>query len=251
MHGLTIGLVLTAGAAAIGAGQQPFARHAPAAPVVWATDSAAPCVGLTVTFEADSARVAAMLGARWTAAGARNGRTPVSLFVAGCPRSTIGGTATGPVTTAAVIVGVRPANGGPARAAAVPVVYGDSGDPVAELFRAFAFDVRGASLSMNTEFVGGGTRVRFSIVTPDGRLEATARAADTARTTATMNSRLVDTDPARASAFTGPEWRRRSAAAVAVRATGNTLLAQLGVTQMPTTALYDAGFGWRFTFRME
>jgi hypothetical protein len=222
-------------------------------PVVWATDSAAPCIGLTVAFQADSAAVQRLLAPRWEPGTSHDGKTPVTLFVTRCPRSSIDGKAIGSSTIAAVILGVRARPGStgvaPVRAAAVPIVYGDSGAPVTELFRRFAFDVRTASVSIVARAAGGSRRVTFVVATPGGRIEASAQVADTARI-AVMNSRLVGTDATRASDFSGPEWTRRSRAPATVRASGNTLFTQLGVAEMPTAALYDAGFGWRFTFHL-
>jgi hypothetical protein len=43
----------------------------------------------------------------------------------------------------------------------------------------------------------------------------------------------------------------RSQASANVRATGTTLFSELGVMTMPATALYDAGFGWRFAFQLK
>ncbi len=250
---LALGLVITVGAATFSAGQRPAAATAGRAPLVWATDSAAPCVGLTVVFQADSARVQALLGPRWTAAASRGGKTAVSLFVTGCPHSMIGGKAIGPSAIGAVIVPVRgpveSAGDAAARTAAVPIVYGDSGKPVSELFRAFAFDVQRAIVSIGTQTTGGEQRVTFTVVTAAGRIEASAQVADTAKATV-VNSRLVGTDRARASEFTGPEWTHRSRATATVRTSGNTLFTQLDVTEMPSAALYDAGLGWRFTFKM-
>ena len=65
------------------------------------------------------------------------------------------------------------------------------------------------------------------------------------------DSRLVGTVPAHPAEFGGPEWTRRSPAPVSVRVTGTTLFSELGVAELPSMALYDAGFGWRFTFRMH
>lgn len=222
-------------------------------PVVWATDSATPCVGLTVSFVADSARAQALVGARWIVA-ARDGKSNVSLFVTNCARSTIGGRTIGSATIGALILGAaarQSARGtAPARGAVVPVVFGDSGASVPELFRSYAFGVQGAHVSMQVDSSVSPRRVTVTVATPAGRIDVTAVPADLA-TNRSVTSVLIGTDHEQPSEFAGPEWMERHQATATVRATGTTLLTRLGVTEMPTTALFDTAFGWRFTFRIN
>ncbi len=237
--------------AATGRTQRP---HAAPPAVVWATDSTAPCVGLTVTFDADSAHVQALVGSRWAVPPAHEGNTTVSLFATRCPRSTVGGRRVRDATIAAVIVGVL-APGGSANAAsvhtaAVPIVYGAAGAPATELFRSFGFTVRDAAVSVRIDSSGSTPRVSFTVATGAGRIEASAPVVDTARTTV-RNSRLVGTGIGMSSEFTGPEWSRHGRVTVTVQATGTTIFSELHASPFPTGGFYDAGFGWRFRFRRQ
>ena len=221
-------------------------------PVVWATDSAAPCVGITVSVSADAAKMQALVGPRWRVVPSKDGTASASLFITKCPTSTVGNRRIGPATIAAVILAVESradAAGGP-RAPVVPLVFGEAGAPIPELFRTHAFAVRPASVTLDVDSAASSRRAAFAIATQSGRIDGTATPADSS-TVRSLDSRLFGTDPTRASDFSGPEWMRRSQASAAVRATGTTLFSELGVSTMPATALYDAAFGWRFAFQVK
>jgi hypothetical protein len=230
----------------------PSAGAAQTPAVVWATDSTTPCVGITVAITADAEKMQALVGPRWRVVPSNGGMASASLFITSCPRSTIGNRRVGPATIAAVIlaVEVRADTAGSARVPVVPLVFGDSGAPVPELFRAHAFAVRSASVTLDVDSAASPHRVVFSVATQAGRIDGSAIPAG-GSTTRSLDSRLSGTDATRASEFSGPEWMRRSQASATVRATGATLFSELGLTTMPTTALYDAGFGWRFAFHVK
>lgn len=226
---------------------------APPPETTWATDSTAPCVGLTIAAEADPARVQRLLGPRWAVATSPNGRAVVRLFVTSCPGGTIGGTPTGAVATGHLIVGATPRGdtaGVPARAAVVPVSFGAPGTPVVELFRQFGFGVAEAGVVMRTTSSGASRQVSFVLSTPAGRIEAAASNIDST-TTFKTDSRLFGTDSLRASEFSGPEWSRRSRALAKVSMTGTTILSELGAAEALSAATVDEQFGWRFTFRTK
>ena len=220
--------------------------------VVWATDSTAPCVGITVSINADAAKMQALVGPRWRVVPSKEGTAPASLFITRCPTSTIANRRIGPATIAAVILAVESRADGPggARAPVVPLVFGDSAAPVPELFRSHAFAVRPASVTLDVDSSSSSRRVTFAVATKTGRIDGSATPSDSS-TVRSLDSRLSGTDPTRASEFTGPEWMHRSQATANVRATGTTLFSELGVMTMPTVALYDAGFGWRFAFQVR
>jgi hypothetical protein len=220
--------------------------------VVWATDSTAPCVGITVSINTDAAKMQAFVGPRWRVVPSKDGTASTSLFITKCPTSTIGNRRIGTATIAAVILAVESRADAPggARAPVVPLVFGDSAAPVPELFRAHAFAVRSASVTLDVDSAASPRRVTFSVTTKAGRIDGSATPSDSSAIRS-LDSRLSATDPARASEFTGPEWMHRSQASATVRATGTTLFSELGVVTMPTTALYDVGFGWRFTFQVK
>jgi hypothetical protein len=220
--------------------------------VVWATDSTAPCVGITVSINTDAAKMQAFVGPRWRVVPSKDGTASTSLFITKCPTSTIGNRRIGTATIAAVILAVESRADAPggARAPVVPLVFGDSAAPVPELFRAHAFAVRSASVTLDVDSAASPRRVTFSVTTKAGRIDGSATPSDSSAIRS-LDSRLSATDPARASEFTGPEWMHRSQASATVRATGTTLFSELGVVTMPTTALYDVGFGWRFAFQLK
>jgi len=220
--------------------------------VVWATDSTAPCVGITISINTDAAKMQALVGPRWRVVPSKDGAASASLFITKCPTSTIGNRRIGAATIAALILAVESRADAPggARAPVVPLVFGDSGAPVPELFRAHAFAVRPASVTLDADSSSSSRRVTFAVATKAGRIDGSATPSDSS-TIRSLDSRLSGTDPTRASEFTGPEWMHRSQAAATVRATGTTLFSELGVVTMPTTALYDAGFGWRFAFQFK
>jgi hypothetical protein len=220
--------------------------------VVWATDSTAPCVGITVSINADAARMQPLVGPRWRVVPSKDGLASASLFITRCPTSTIGNRRIGVATIAAVILAVESRADAPggARAPVVPLVFGDSGAPVPALFRSHAFAVRPASVTLDVDSSASPRRVTFAVTTTGGRIDGSATPSDSSAIRS-LDSRLSGTDPARASEFTGPEWMHRSQASANVRAAGATLFSELGVTTMPTTALYDAGFGWRFSFQLK
>ncbi len=226
------------------------AAQAPA--VVWATDSTAPCVGITVSVNTDAAKMQALVGPRWRVVTAKDGTASASLFITRCPTSTVGNRRIGAATIAAVILAVESRADAPggARAPVVPLVFGDSAAPVPELFRSHAFAVRPAAVMLAVDSGASPHRVTFAVATKAGRIDGSATPSDSS-TRRSLDSRLSGTDPTRASEFTGPEWMHRSQASANVRATGTTLFSELGVTTMPTTALYDAGFGWRFAFQFK
>jgi hypothetical protein len=221
-------------------------------PVVWSTDSTAPCVGITVSLLADPAKMQALVGPRWRVVPSKDGRASASLFITRCPTSTIGNRRIGTATIAAVILAVesRADVPGGARAPVVPLVFGDSGAPVPDLFRAHAFAVRSAAVTLDVDSATSPHRVTFAVMTKAGAIDGSATPSDSS-TIRSLDSRLSGTDPTRASEFAGPEWMHRSQASANVRATGKTLFSELGVVTMPTTALYDAGFGWRFAFQLK
>jgi hypothetical protein len=216
----------------------------------WATDSTAPCVGLTIAAEADSARLQRLLGSQWVVAKPPNGGPVVRLFVTSCPGGTIGGTPTGAVVTGHLIVAAAPrgdkAVGG--RVALVPVTFGARGAPVAELFRRFGFGIREADVAVRTTSSGRSRQVSFVLATPAGRIEATASNIDST-TAFKVDSRLFSPNSAHTTDFSGPEWSQRSRAVVSVRMTGTTIFSELGAAQALGTATVDEQFGWRFTFR--
>jgi len=222
--------------------------------VVWATDSLAPCTGITVSINADAAKMQALVGPRWRVVPSKDGTAPTSLFITTCPRSTIGDRRIGSATIAVVILAVesRADTAGSARSPVVPLVVGDLGSPVVELFRAHAFAVRPGTVTLDVDSPANGAakRVTFGVTTQGGRIEGSAVVADSS-TVRSINSRLFGTHPTRPSEFSGPEWMRRSSASATVRATGTTLFSELGVGKMPTTAIYDDGFGWRFAFLLN
>ena len=220
--------------------------------VVWATDSAAPCVGITVSISADAAKMQALVGPRWRVVPSKDGAASASVFITRCPTSAIGNRRVGAATIAAVILAVESRADAPggARAPVVPLVFGDSGAPVPELFRSHAFAVRPASVTLDVDSSSSPRRVTFVVATTAGRIEGSAAPSDSS-TIRSLDSRLSGTDPTRASEFSGPEWMHRSQATANVHGTGTTLFSELGVTAMPNTALYDAGFGWRFTFQAK
>jgi len=220
--------------------------------VVWATDSTAACVGITVAMNADMAKMQALVGPRWRVVPSKNGMASASLFITRCPTSTIGNRRIGTATIAAVILAVESRADAPGggRAPVVPLVFGDSGAPVPELFRAHAFAVRSAAVTLDVDSAASPRRVTFAVATKTGRIDGSATPADSS-TIRSLDSRLSGTDPTRPSEFVGPEWMHRSQATASVRATGATLFSELGATTMPTTALYDAGFGWRFAFQLK
>ena len=230
----------------------PFMGDAQTSPVVWATDSTAPCVGITVPIRADATKMQALIGPRWRVAASKDGTASASLFITKCPNSTVGTRRIGPTTIAALILAVeaRADTAGGARSPIVPLTFGQSGTPVIDLFRAHAFTVRAGSVTLNVDSGSAPRRVTFAIATQAGRIEGTAIPSDSS-SGRSVDSRLFGTDPTRPSEFSGPEWMRRSSASATVRATGTTLFSELGVTAMPTTALYDAEFGWRFAFTLN
>ena len=223
---------------------------APAPETTWATDSTAPCVGLTIAAEADSARLQRLLGSQWVVAKPPNGGPVVRLFVTSCPGGTIGGRPTGAVASGHLIVAATPrgdrAIGG--RVALVPVTFGARGSPVAELFRRFGFGVREADVAVHVTSSGPSRQVAFVIATPTGRIEATASNIDST-TAFKVDSRLFSPDSTHTTDFSGPEWSQRSRAVVNVRMTGTTILSELGAATALGTATVDEQFGWRFTFR--
>ncbi len=220
--------------------------------IVWATDSTAPCTGITVSINADAARMQALVGPRWRVVPSKDGTASASLFITRCPTSTIGHRRIATATIAAVILAVESQGDAPggARAPVVPLVFGDLAAPVPELFRSHAFAVRSAAVTLDVDSAASPRRVTFAITTKKGRIDGSATPSDSS-TVRSLDSRLSGTDPVRASEFTGPEWMHRSQGTANVHATGTTLFSELGVTMMPTTALYDAGFGWRFAFRAK
>lgn len=221
-------------------------------PAIWATDSTAPCAGITLPINANAAKLQAVVGPRWRVVPSKDGTASASLFVTECPKSTVRDQRVGPTTIAALILAVesRADSAGAARAPVVPVVFADPGAPVAELFRAYAFVVRGATVTLHVDSAVAPRRVTFAIATSAGRIEGSAIPADSS-VLRSVTSRLFGTDPTRSSDFSGPESMRRSSASATVRVWGNTLLSELGVVAMPTTALYDAEFGWRFEFQVK
>jgi len=230
----------------------PLAAKAQNPAVVWATDSTAPCVGVTVSVNANAAKLQALVGPRWRVVPSKDGTAAASLFVTRCPKSAVGDRRIGPATIAAVILAVESradAPGGP-RAPVVPLVFGETGAPIPELFRSNAFVVRAASVTLAVDSAALPHRASFAVVTPGGLIDGTAIPSDSS-TVRSLDSRLSGTDPSRVSEFSGPEWMRRYQASAAVLTTGTTLFSELGVATMPTTALYDADFGWRFAFQVK
>src|SRR5215475_14665377 len=79
---------------------------AQSAPIVWATDSTAACVGITVSINADAAKLQTLVGPRWRVVPSKDGTAAASLFVTRCPKSTVGERRIGVATIAAVILAV-------------------------------------------------------------------------------------------------------------------------------------------------
>ncbi len=92
-------LAISIAAPSMGAAQLPA--------VVWATDTTAPCVGITVSINADAARMQALVGPRWRVVPSKDGMAAASLFITRCPTSTIGSRRIGSATIAAVILAVE------------------------------------------------------------------------------------------------------------------------------------------------
>ncbi|HEY2164119.1 MAG TPA: hypothetical protein VGH04_09020, partial [Gemmatimonadaceae bacterium] len=156
----------------------PPSGTAQAPAVVWSTDSTASCVGITVAIDADPAKMQALVGPRWRVVPSKDGRASASLFITRCPTSTIGNRRIGTATIAAVILAVESRADAPggARAPVVPVVFGDSGAPVPELFRAHAFAVRSAAVTLDVDSAAPPSphRVTFAVTSKAGRIDGSA-----------------------------------------------------------------------------
>ena len=240
--------LIVAGASSNSAESQRTA--APPPETTWATDSTAPCVGLTIATEVDSGRLQRLLGSQWVVAKPATGGPVVRLFVTSCPGGTIGGKPTGAVVTGHLIVAAAPRGdrGIGGRVALVPVTFGARGAPVADLFRRFGFAVTEADVAVHVTSPGPSRQVSFVLATPTGRIEATASNIDST-SAFRVDSRLFSPDSVHTTDFSGPEWSQRSRAVVNVRLTGTTILSELGAAQAQGTATVDEQFGWRFTFR--
>lgn len=221
---------------------------------VWATDSAAPCAGLTVGWHVAATRLQALVGSRGIVAADSSGRGVVLLFATTCPGSTIDGAAAGPAALGVAIVRLAPKTdstlGPQTRWSAVPIAYGPAGALVTGLFRRFGFHTATGTVTLRADSSGGARRVMFVIETAQGRVEATAVIADSVSHFA-LTGALLATDTPRPGRFAGPEWADRRVGTATVRATGETLLSRLGITAAPDVVAYDTGFGWRFTFSKE
>src|SRR5215831_18644464 len=173
----------------------PLAAAAQNAPAIWATDSTAPCVGVTVSINADAAKIQALVGPRWRVVPSKDGTAGVSLFVTRCPKSTVDDRRIGVATIAAVILAVESRADAPggARAPVVPLVFGEAGAPISELFRNHAFAVRAASVTLDVDSATSPRRATFSVATQNGRIEGTANPSDSS-TTRSLDSRLSGTD---------------------------------------------------------
>ena len=152
----------------------------------------------------------------------------------------------GTATIAAVILAVESRADAPggARAPVVPLSFGDSGSAGPRVVPLTRFHGAFRGRHARRRFRRVTASRDFRVETKAGRIDGSATPSDSS-TIRSLDSRLSGTDPIRASEFTGPEWMHRSQASANVRATGTTLFSELGVMTMPTTALYDAGFGWR------
>ena len=221
---------------------------------VWATDSAAPCAGLTVGWHVAATKLQALVGSRGTVAADSTGRGLVLLFVTTCPRSTIDGRPTGPAALGVAIVRLAPQTDTTltlgTRWSAVPAAYGPARAPVTRLFQRFGYYMATGTVSLLADASGGGRRVRYVIQTATGRVEATAVIADSVSHFA-LSGALIATGTPRPGRFAGPEWATRRGGTATVRATGVTLLSRLGITTAPDVVAYDTGFGWRFNFSAD
>lgn len=218
---------------------------------VWATDSAAPCAGLTVGWHVPASTLQPVVGARGTVDADPSGRGVVLLFATTCPGSTIDGRGTGPAALGAAIVRLAPQTDSslPAqtRWSAVPAAYGPAGEPVTRLFERSGFQMATGRVSLRADSSGGARRVTFTIETAAGTVEATALIGDSV-SRFDLTGALIATDAPHPGRFAGREWATRRGGTATVRATGATLLFRLGITAPPDIVAFDTGFGWRFTF---
>lgn len=226
-----------------------LAARSPEAGSVWATDSAAPCTGLTVGWWVDARRLQPLVGGRGTVASRADGRGLVLVFATTCPRTTIDGDATGPIALGAVIIRLAPrVDSGPGaqvRWSSLPLAYGPPAAPVTELFRRYGFAGGTGPVTVQFDTVGGRLRGQFAIETREGKISAAAILADSAAPFA-ITSALMSGDST--GVFGGPEWATRHLGTAVVESTGKTVLSDLGITAAPDIAALDVGFGWRFVF---
>jgi len=226
-----------------------LATRSPNATSLWATDSAAPCTGLTVGWWVDARRLQPLVGVRGVVAPRADGKGLVLVFATTCPRSTIDGGATGPIALGAVIVRLKPrTDSGPeaqVRWSSLPLAYGPPAAPVTELFRRYGFAGGTGPVTLQFDTVGGRLRGQFAIETADGKVSATAILVDSAAPFA-IASALTSGDST--GMFAGPEWAVRHFGTAVVQSSGKTILSDLGITGPPDIAALDVGFGWRFTF---
>lgn len=234
----------------VGAGS--LAAQRPSA--VWATDSAAPCAGLTVGWRMDAVRLQTLVGSHGTVAAAPDGRGLVLLFATTCPGTTIDGHPTGPVALGVTIIRLQPkpdtAGAPKVGRSAVPFAYGPAGAPVTGLFQRTGYAVATGPVSFHADSSGGMRRVSFVIENAEGRVEANAVIGDSTSRFDILNS-LVSTDSAGEGIFGGREWANRRTGTATVTATGRNLLTLLGISTPPDVVAYDTGFGWRFTFSRD
>jgi hypothetical protein len=221
-------------------------------PASWVTDSAGPCAGLTVGWWVEAAKLQAIVGARGTVAPRPDGKGLVLLFATTCPRSTIGGTNTGPVALGAVIVrlearkdSTKPAG---TRWSSAPFAYGPAAAPVTEMFKLYGFVTRTGPVILQADSTGGHRTARFVIETQDGKVEANAALGDST-TRFDLTGYLVSGGPE--GVFGGHEWASRRFGTATVQSSGTTILSRLGITGPPDLATYDTGFGWNFIFSHE
>lgn len=221
---------------------------------LWATDSTAPCTGLTVGWRMDAARLQALVGSHGTVVAGPDGRGLILLFATTCSRTTIDGNPTGPIALGAAIIRLQPkpdtAGAPKVGRSAVPFAYGPAGAPVTGLFQRYGYAVATGPVSLHADSSGGTRRASFVIETPEGRVEANAVIGDSTSRFSILNS-LVSTDSTGEGMFAGPEWSNRRTGTATVQATGRNLLTLLGITTPPDVVAYDTGFGWRFTFSRD
>lgn len=228
------------------------------ADVIWVTDSAAPCTGLTAGWWVDAARLQALVGDRGTVAPRADGKGLVLLFATTCPGSSVSGSAidgkfTGPVALGAVIVRMQPrapdsARGPDVRWSSMPEAFGPGGTPVTGLFTRYGYAMDTGAVTVSGDSSGGQRRARFVIQTPQGRVEMNATLVDSS-SHFLIKSALISNGVA--GIFGGPEWANRRSGTATVTATGTTLLSRLGITSPPDIVAYDTDFGWTFRFSHE
>lgn len=229
----------------------PAPAPTPSEPTHW---KAGNCTAVSLVWTPPREDLEPLVGPWTPAEGPVPGRGIFVLFASQCPRSGVGGNASGPDRVGAAVVPVEEPARGPgapedAGWISLPQVVAPEG-PVYGLFEGHAFPTTRGDVAVDVQRTDAGGQASMTYETPNGTVEARTTF-DGSGTVLEDQTALVTPSRDPLGVAVGPEERTRYTGDGLVRSQGETWVSRLDLSPTPVSVAVDLDFSWDFGFRLE